>query len=111
MARAAAHVTLAQRGSRLALYDLRESLEAARGGLPVEFLMAITLIGDATCLEAIAAAHSKAKPKDAWWRRHLVEAFQAVVKREQITRRHAAMKKIEKRWPGLLHDMAIFSSS
>ncbi|MGH9139797.1 MAG: hypothetical protein ACRD2I_01500, partial [Vicinamibacterales bacterium] len=102
LARAAAHVTLAQRGSRLALYDLRDSLEAARGPLPVEFLAAITLIGDASCLEAIAAAHARARPKDAWWRRHLAEAFQTIVKRDQLTRRHAAMKKIEKRWPGAL---------
>ncbi len=102
LARAAAHVTLAERGSRLALYDLRESLEAARGPLPVEFLAAITLIGDATCLEAIAAAHVKARPKDDWWRRHLAEAFQAIVKRDQLTRRHAAVKKIHKRWPGAL---------
>ena len=99
-------MALAQRGSRLALYDLRESLETAHGPLAVEFLAAVTLVGDATCLEAIAAAHAKAKPKDAWWRNHLAGAFKAIVTRERLTRRHAALKKIEKRWPGVLDDMA-----
>jgi HEAT repeat protein len=104
MARAAAHVALARRGSRLAVYDLRESLETAKSSLPAEFLAAMTLVGDATCLEAIAGAH--AKSKDSWWRQHLADAFTAIVKRERLTRRHALLKRIEKRWPGVLHDMA-----
>jgi HEAT repeat protein len=104
MARAAAHVALARRGSRLAVYDLRESLETAKGSLPAEFLAAMALVGDATCLEAIAGAY--AKSKDGWWRHHLAEAFTAIVKREKLTRRHAVLKRIEKRWPGLLNDMA-----
>jgi hypothetical protein len=54
LTRAAAHLSLANRGSRLALYDLRESLGAATAPLPVEFLAALSLIGDASCLEAIA---------------------------------------------------------
>src|SRR4029077_11301167 len=44
--RAIAHLALARRGSRLALYDLRETLEAARGPLPVEFLASLREIGD-----------------------------------------------------------------
>ena len=36
-ARAAAHAALATRGSRIALYDLRETLEAATEPLPVDF--------------------------------------------------------------------------
>ena len=58
-ARAAAHLALANRGSRLGLYDLRESLEGATRPLPVEFLSALSLIGDSSCLEAIAAAYAK----------------------------------------------------
>ena len=104
MARAAAHVALARRGSRLAVYDLRESLETAKGSLPAEFLAAMTLVGDATCLEAIAGAH--AKSKDSWWRQHLADAFTAIVKRERLTRRHAVLKRIEKRWPGVVGQMA-----
>jgi hypothetical protein len=104
LTRAAAHVALARRGSRLALYDLRESLETAKRPLPVEFLAALTLIGDATCLAAIAEAHAKAK--DAWWRDHLARAFRDIVDRERLTKRHAALRRIEKRWPGVIISMA-----
>ena len=87
------------RGSRLALYDLRETLEAATAPLPVEFLAALTMVGDASCLEPIAGAYANdAKQRD-WWRDHLADAFRAIVAREKLTRRHAAIKKIEKRWP------------
>ena len=51
---------LADRGSRLALYDLRESLESAREPLPVDFLGAAAAIGDVTCLEPLAAAYAHA---------------------------------------------------
>jgi hypothetical protein len=102
-ARAAAHVALANRNSRLALYDLRESLERAAAPLPVEFLAALEIIGDASCLESIAAACARTgtarKGEHDWWRDHLARAFQLIAKREKITRRHAVMKKIEKRWP------------
>jgi HEAT repeat protein len=94
--RAAAHVALAQRGSRIAVYDLRESLEAANAPLPVEFVTALSLAGDASCPEAIAGAHARAR--DAWWRRHLVDAFRTIAAREKLTRRHAVMKRISKRW-------------
>jgi len=104
-ARAAAHVALANRGSRLAVYDLRESLEAVRVGatpLPVEFLAALSRVGDASCLEAIAAAYSRsrkpARGRHDWWREHLADAFRAIVQRERITRRHAVIKRIEKKW-------------
>jgi hypothetical protein len=98
-ARAAAHLALAQRGSRVALYDLRETIESARDRLPVEFFAAVTAIGDASCLEPIASAYSRAS--DDWSRRHLADAFRAIVDREKMTKRHATAKKIEKRWPGV----------
>jgi len=98
-ARGAAHVALAKRASRLGLYDLREALEAAHAPLPVEFLTALSMAGDASCLEAIAAAYERGT--DEWWRQHLRDAFWASVAREGITRRHAVMKKIEKRWGAL----------
>jgi hypothetical protein len=104
MARAAAHVALANRGSRIALYDLRESLERAAAPLPVEFLAALSLVGDASCLEAIAGAHAKAPNR--WWRQHLADAFRTIVAREHLTRRHASIKKIEKKWPGVISVMA-----
>jgi hypothetical protein len=105
-ARAAAHLALATRGSRLALYDIRESLERATAPLPVEFLAALSLVGDAGCLEAVAAAYAKSggpnRARTDWWRQHLASAFQTIVKRERLTRRHALMKKILKRWPSIL---------
>lgn len=103
-ARAAAHAALAQRGSRIALYDLKETLESASEALPVEFLTALTGIGDISCLEPIAAAYAKAvkKRSDEWWRRHLLAAFHEIVRREKITSRHAAMKRVQKRWPQVL---------
>ena len=66
----------------------------------MEFLAALSLIGDASCVEAIASAHAKAK--DAWWRDHLARAFRDIVVREKLTKRHAAIKKIEKRAPETL---------
>jgi hypothetical protein len=93
--RAAAHVALAARGSRIALYDLRESLETARTPLPVEFLKAVALAGDASCLEAIASAHAAAP--DAWWRRHLTDAFYAIIDRERLTGRSPVLKRIRKK--------------
>jgi HEAT repeat protein len=98
--RASAHVALAERGSRLGVYDLRESLERSRTPLPVEFLTALSLAGDASCLEAIVRAHADAR--DAWWRDHLAWAFQAIVARERLTKRHAALRRVEQRWPGAL---------
>jgi len=99
-ARASAHVALAERGSRIGVYDLRESLERSRAPLPVEFLTALSLVGDASCLEAIARAH--AETRDAWWRDHLAQTFSVIVKREKLTRRHATMKRIAKKWPEAL---------
>ena len=84
----AAHVALANRGSRLTVYDLRESLESAVAPLPVDFLAA--------------------REHHAWWRAHLADAFRAIVAREKVTRRHRLVKQIAKRsgatleqlWPG-----------
>ena len=107
--RAAVHQALAARGSRIALYDLREALEGAAAPLPVEFLTALTDIGDTTCLEAIAAAYAKARAKrgNDWWRDRLADAFRAIVAREKITMRHATMKKIGKRWPRALPGLGL----
>ena len=44
-ARAAAHLALAERGSRVALYDLRETIESGTTA-PVEMLRALEAIGD-----------------------------------------------------------------
>jgi hypothetical protein len=99
MARGALHQALAARGSRLALYDLRDSLlEADR--LPVAFLAALEEVGDASCLEPLAAAYdASSSGSDPWWRDHLAAAFRAIVRREGLTRRHSVVRRAMTRWP------------
>lgn len=94
-ARMSAHLALARRGSRVALFDLRESLAQA-APLPSDALAALALSGDRSCLEPIASAYARAKDKR--WRDGLLEAFHAIVKREKLTSRHALIKRLEKRW-------------
>ncbi len=95
--RGALHQGLALRGSRVAVYDLRETVEQARVPLPVSFLAALHVVGDDSCLEPLAAAWTRSE--DERWRHHLGAAFRAVIKREKITRRHAAFRRIASRWP------------
>jgi hypothetical protein len=97
--RGALHQQLAARGSRLALYDLRETLEDASAPLPVGFLSAVAVVGDATCLVPLARAWTMAEPDDRWWREHLADAFRAIVTRDGLTRRHATLKQILETWP------------
>lgn len=104
--RGAVHQALALRGSRLALYDLRETIEEGQTRLPASFLAALHVLGDASCLEPLATAWGASEPDgttDALrWRQQLASAFRAITQREKITKRHAVMKKIAARWPGLL---------
>jgi hypothetical protein len=97
---------LALRGSRVALYDLRETLEERSMRLPVSFLTALHALGDASCLEPLASAWDRAgsdRTADGQrWRQQLATAFRAITQRERITKRHAVMKRIAARWPGLL---------
>ncbi|MEX1127157.1 MAG: hypothetical protein WEB50_01195 [Vicinamibacterales bacterium] len=95
--RGALHQALALRGSTVAVYDLRETLEDAAEPLPATFLTALHVVGDQSCLEPIAAACSRTT--DARWRQQLTAAFDAIAKREKITARHPAMKRIAARWP------------
>jgi hypothetical protein len=97
--RGAVHQALAARNSRLALYDLRDSL-LDPDRLPVTFLAALEEIGDATCLEPLAAAYdASSRSGDTWWREHVATAFKAIVNREGLTRRHTAVKRTLARWP------------
>jgi hypothetical protein len=97
--RGSVHQALALRGSRVALYDLRETIERADAALPASFLAALQAIGDPASLEAIAAAWSRAAADDRRWREQLGVAFRAIARREKITRRHAVMKRLTARWP------------
>src|SRR5262249_49991097 len=97
--RGAVHQALAARNSRLALYDLRDSLLAPER-LPVAFLAALEEIGDASCLDTLAAAYdASSRSGDPWWREHLASAFRAIVQREGLTGRRAVLKRVLARWP------------
>jgi HEAT repeat protein len=109
-ARAIAHQVLAARGSTVALYDLRETIESGEPA-PVEMLAALDAIGDRTCLEPIAAAHARLAEQDGhltrqldpgaanWWRDHLAAVFRTIAAREKLNERHAVTKRIRARWP------------
>jgi hypothetical protein len=98
--RGALHLALAKRNSRVALYDLREAIEGASEPLPADFMEAARLVGDATALEPLAAAyvHSETMADAEAFRRAIADAFQAIVAREKITRRHAVMKRVLSRF-------------
>jgi hypothetical protein len=98
--RAAIHQVLADRGSRVAVYDLRESLAVAPGPLPVGFLAALERIGNASCLDEVAAAYLRARAaRDAWWTGHLASAFRTIVRRERLTRRSPDLKRVLAKYP------------
>ncbi len=101
LARGAAHSALSRRGSRVALYDLREAFEGATAPLPLDFLAAIEAIGDGSCLESLARAWAAA-PRETWWCDRLTAAAAAIVTREKLTGRHSAVKRVHARWPGFL---------
>jgi hypothetical protein len=106
-ARAAVHQTLAERGSRAALYDLRESIATAPGPLPIGFIAAASLVGDVTCLEPLAAAYVRSTTaRDTWWRAHLADAFRAIQRRDRVPPRHPALKRIASRWPDVAVELS-----
>jgi hypothetical protein len=97
--RGSLHQALALRGSRVALYDLRETLSEGTAPLPASFLAALHVLGDASCLEPLAArwTAAAAAPSDERWRHQLAETFRAIVRREKIGRGHRVLKKLEAR--------------
>ncbi len=98
--RGALHVALARRGSKVALYDLRETLERTVEPLPPDYLAAMGLIGDATCLEPLAVAFVQAHTMaDAdLWRRDVASVFGQIVAREGLTRRHGPIRRVRARF-------------
>jgi hypothetical protein len=111
--RGALHQALALRGSTVALYDLRETVADSAGILPTTFLTALHVIGDESCLEAIAAAYSRAAgftqarattpaaPDESQerWLHQLADAFHAITKREKVARTGTTMARLAKKWP------------
>lgn len=99
--RGALHQSLALRDSRIALYDLRETLDSAKLPLPAAFLSAVTTIGDQSCLEPLAAAFARAAFEHTAWRDQLAEAFHAIARREHLTKKHSAMRRALAKAPEL----------
>lgn len=95
--RAAVHQALASRDSRVAVYDLRDTLEARGPETPVGMLSALRDVGDAASLEVLVEAW--AAHEDAWFRSQLASAFTAIVGREGLTRRHAVLRRAAQRRP------------
>jgi hypothetical protein len=102
VARGSIHAALARRGSAVALYDLRETFDHAHAPLPLDYLTAITTIGDAACLESLAKAWTATASSEVWWRERLADAAAAIAARLKLTKRHAAVKRVHTRWPGFL---------
>jgi hypothetical protein len=102
LARAALHAALAERRSRVALYDVVETLERATAPLPDAFATALERLGDAACLDVIAAAATRAGdagPERQQWRDRLLATGRAILDRERLTRRHAAVRRLERAFP------------
>jgi len=103
--RGSLHQALALRGSRVALYDLRETLGSTTEPLPVSFLASLHVLGDDSCLEPLAAAWNRANPADERWRHQLASAFHAIVRREKITRRHKIIIRLRAQGSGLMEEL------
>jgi hypothetical protein len=104
VARAAVHQVLADRGSRVALYDLRETFESARETMPLGMVAAVAQIGDGSCLEPLATAIDRTT--DLWLKDQLLSALTAIVRRERLTRRHAVVKRLLAKHPALADALA-----
>ncbi len=96
LALGAAHHALAARGSRLARLDLRDALERTPPERLGELVAAAELVGDASCLGPLAAAWAAGEEPT---RARVAAAFAAIVARDSLTRRHAAVKDVIARWP------------
>lgn len=100
-ARAVTHRVLAERGSRLALYDAREAFAAAQAPLPQGFVDALVLIGDASCLEPLARAWASASA-DSQWRTQLAHTARQIRLQSRLGSRSAVLRGLRTNWPGFL---------
>lgn len=99
-ARGAAHRALAARGSRLALYDARETVAAAPRRLPPGFVETVRTLGDAACLAPLARAWAAAG--DPGWRAELADAARSIVRRARLGARNPVLKGVRRDWPGFV---------
>jgi len=100
-ARGRAHLALAKRESRVALYDLRETFEAATSALPQSFLSTAATIGDGSCLEPLARAWGAAG-RNLDWKHQLSTTAATIMRREKLSGRSAAVKKLRTNYPGFV---------
>lgn len=100
-ARGRAHQALARRDSLVALYDLRETFEGATGALPQSFLSTAAAIGDASCLEPLGRAWAAAG-QDLDWKHQLSTTAATIMRREKLTGRSAAVKKLRQHFQGFV---------
>jgi hypothetical protein len=84
------HGLLAAMGSRIALYDLRERLSARPVATPGALLEAAARIGDASLAPALAALAAEAPALAP----ACVRSFRAIVAREKLVRRSAALRAV-----------------
>jgi hypothetical protein len=109
--RGALHQVLALRGSRIALYDLRETVGESGEPLPSSFLAALHVVGDESCLEPLATAFARAAGGDERWQHQLATAFHTVAKRERLTQKHSAMRRALAKSPALAKGTGTFVTS
>ena len=100
-ARGRAHQALAKRNSLVALYDLREAFEGATSALPQSFLSTVAAIGDASCLEPLARSWAAAG-RDLDWKHQLSTTAATIMRREKLTGRNAAVKKLRANFAGFV---------
>ncbi len=83
--RGSIHHALALRGSRVALYDVRETIESETDArrLPPSLLSALHVLGDRTCLEPLAALRDRTTSADDHLHHQLTSAYDAIEKREK----------------------------
>jgi HEAT repeat protein len=89
-ARVAVHRALCALGSRVALYDLREAIEARPARAIADLLDVAARIGDATLVPSLARVASE----DPALRALCGEAFAAIARREKLRRTSAALKAV-----------------
>jgi HEAT repeat protein len=89
-ARTALHRALAALGSRIALFDLREAIEARPRTEMAALLDVAARIGDASLVPSLARAASE----DPGLLRPCTEAFAAIARRTKLRRNSAALKAV-----------------
>lgn len=104
VARAAVHQVLASRGSRVALYDLRETFERGHDTIPMGMVAAAAQVGDSSCLEPLATAIDRTT--DPWLKSQMRDAIATIARRERLSRRHAVVRRLLAKHPALAETIA-----